>query len=279
VFVALSAREYPFPEIDAMHIGRKAVHAYRARYHLVYPVSLLLADGTHGTLLEYDDYFQARRMAEEAAAYGSLPLLDASVEPPQFVGADKVGKPLRPTVQGVRVKPMVALPPRGSRCRVAWEQETAVVRLPLSGLAYVRDEFVKGVAILALITAGVAGIVWWWTSVLQKATSAALGTTFFFCLPLLSLFLLKWAFFQIRGTLIKVDNNGLHYRTRALLFRSTRSILHVDLKSIRPDGDVIEILTSRERIRFGENLTASERVWLCDALNKLAVGEDDTVTR
>jgi hypothetical protein len=272
VFVPLSVSEVYFAEVEALHIGRKTVHAKRNKDHLVYPVSLALADDKHAPLLEYDDYFQARRMAEEAAAYASLSLIDATVEPPQFIEADKVGKPLRTAQQGVRARPTLAPLPRGSRCRVAWEEETAVVRLPIAGLPFVLADSLKGAVILALISAGVGGCVWWMTKDSNRTAGAVLATLLIFWLPWLSLFLLKWLFFKLRATTIRVDGTGLHYRARGLLYRSTRRISHAELRSIRVNENTVEILTTREGLRFGDKLTAAEREWLSDALNKLAAG-------
>lgn len=268
VFFPLLVREYHFADIEALRLDRKWVRARRNKNVLVYPVSLSLADGTRALLLEYTDYFQARRMAEEAAMYATLPLLDASVDPPQLCPADQVGKPLRATATEC-VRPSLALAPRGSRCRIVWEGETAEVRLSAGVLALVLRNNIKRACVLALLASSVSGVVWWVTGDPQMTRNIALGA-FSFYLALLCLFLLFGMVFQVRTTTIRIDRVGLAYRARGLLFFRTRRIPHGELKGIRQDGNVIEILTARERLRFGEALTGPERQWLCESLNKLA---------
>jgi hypothetical protein len=270
LFIPLLVREYHFADIEALHLARKWVRVRRNKHVPVYPVSLELTGGMRALLLEYADYFQARRMVEEAAVYATLPLLDASVDPPQLCPADQVGKPLRSSEAAGRVQPSLAEAPRGSRCRIVWEGETAEVHLPARGLAFLLLNNIKRVCVLALLTGGASGIVWWVTGDAQTTRNIALGIVGYICLPLLSLFLLFGMIFRIRATTIRIDRASLAYRSRGLLFQHTRRIPHAELKSIRQDGNVIEILTARERIRFGDTLTAAERQWLCESLNKLA---------
>jgi hypothetical protein len=110
----------------------------------------------------------------------------------------------------------------------------------------------------------------WLTGDWQKWGHLALLGTLWFVAPLGTLVLLVSVFFNFRTTTITVDNAGLHYHNRALLRWSTRHIPHGELKGIRLDGNAVEILTIRKRLRIGEQLSATERVWLCESLNKLA---------
>ncbi len=268
LFVPFRVREFPFAEVEAMHVVRKAVRGTR----LVYPVSLVLADAIQVPLLEYNDYLPARRTAEEAAAFASRPLIDATVQPPQFIAADKVGKPMRAAGPPVGVKTPVAAPPHGCRCSISWEKETVVICVPPRSFRLVTIQNVKIGVVLALIAAAAGGGAWWHTGDTRKSAAAALLTLLVFCLPLALLFLAKRLLMTRRTTTIRVDEEGLHYRARGLLYRATRRIPHEELRTIRLNENAIEILTARERLRFGEHLNAPEREWLCAALNQLVTG-------
>ena len=274
LFVPLRVRQYLFAEIEALQLGRKTVRGYRGRSYVVYPVHLLLSNGRQPQLLEYTDFFQARRMAEEAARYADSAVdRRDGMKPPQFNRGVTVLRANRCAVEpGVGNKPLLPPAPHGSRCQISWEDEAAAVRLSYSGWAGPLTRLFKFLSYVGLVGGVPLVLLGWLTGDWQKWGSLALLGVLWGVAPLGTLIFLVSVFFTIRTTTITVDSAGLHYHNRALLRGSTRHIPHGELKSIRLDGKAVEILTLRKRLRVGEQLSATERAWLCESLNKLAVG-------
>jgi hypothetical protein len=279
LFVPFVVREYRFHELSAIQLNQRTVHEYHDVYTVYYLVYLRLIDGASSKALEYTDFHQSWSLAERLAVGARLPLVDATVEPPQLIPAGQVGQPLRRPSRQPHVKPLLPLAPYDCRCTVRWEDTTGIIRLPLPVYPFLVVGTVKFLGVLVLLTFCVCAGALLMGRDVPGAVSMGSWIAIYVFVPLFVVGQVLRLLFGFSRTTITVDDVGLHFRMRALLYGSTIRIPHEELKSIRLDNDVVEIIGDRDRIRFGDHLTATERHWVCDALHRMAVGSPAEIRR